>query len=147
MPRHNLTALSDDAVWVESNLGGRVTLVATPAGLAAIGIEPGAAPAAAPPDTPSVDGNSRRRGTLQPAVRAPTDGGAKQSKQDLVLAMLRRPQRTSVPEMVAATGWQPHSVRGFMSGPLKRRLKLVVTSEKEVGSERRYHVSVEAEQT
>lgn len=58
-----------------------------------------------------------------------------------MLALLRRPEGASVPEMVTATDWQPHSVRGFMSGALKKRLGLVVTSRKGDGGERRYHVA------
>lgn len=41
-----------------------------------------------------------------------------------------------------ATGWQSHSVRGFLSGALKKRLKLGVVSEKDAKTgERRYHVA------
>jgi len=47
------------------------------------------------------------------------DGNAKHSKQDVVLALLRRTEGVSIPETVAATDWQPHSVRGFMSGALE----------------------------
>ncbi len=63
------------------------------------------------------------------------------SKQDIVIALLRRQQDASIIEMVQATGWQPHSVRGFMSGALKKRLGLEVISEKDASGERRYHVA------
>jgi hypothetical protein len=64
------------------------------------------------------------------------------TKQDQVLAMLRRPNGASVAEIAGATDWQPHSVRGFMSGALKKRLKIdVVSSKDERSGERRYHVA------
>lgn len=63
------------------------------------------------------------------------------SKQDQVLALLRRQDGASIREICNATGWQPHSARGFMSGALKRRLKIDVISEKAEGGERRYFVA------
>ena len=62
------------------------------------------------------------------------------SKQTTVIAMLRRPEGASIPEIVEVTGWAPHSVRGFMSGALKKRLHIEVTSQKRNGEERRYFV-------
>lgn len=63
------------------------------------------------------------------------------SKQDQVLALLRRQDGASIAEMCAATGWQPHSARGFLSGALKKRLKIDVVSEKSEAGERRYFVA------
>ncbi|MBN9348064.1 MAG: DUF3489 domain-containing protein [Devosia sp.] len=71
---------------------------------------------------------------------APTP--AKQtSKQDQVLALLRRQNGASIDEIVAATDWQPHSVRGFLSGAVKKRLGIDVVSEKGEDGVRRYHVA------
>ena len=64
-----------------------------------------------------------------------------ETKQNAVLAMLRRPNGASIAEIVDATGWQPHSVRGFMSGALKKRLGIDVVSVKDGTGERRYHVA------
>jgi hypothetical protein len=48
----------------------------------------------------------------------------------------------SLAEIIEATNWKPHSVRGFFSGTLKRRLKIDVVSEKDTKTgERRYHVA------
>jgi len=46
------------------------------------------------------------------------------------VATIRRPEGATIDEIVAATGWQPHTVRGAFAGALKKRLGLTVTSEK-----------------
>jgi hypothetical protein len=53
------------------------------------------------------------------------------SKQDEVIAMLRRPEGATVDEVASATGWQRHTVRGVFSGTLKKRLGLTIASAKE----------------
>jgi hypothetical protein len=53
------------------------------------------------------------------------------SKQDEVIAMLRRPEGATVHEVVSATGWQRHTVRGVFSGTLKKKLGLTLASAKE----------------
>jgi hypothetical protein len=53
------------------------------------------------------------------------------SKQDAVIAMLRRPEGATVDEVASATGWQRHTVRGVFSGTLKKKLGLTVASAKE----------------
>ncbi len=65
----------------------------------------------------------------------------KVSKRDVLLKLLRSNNGATVVQMQKVTGWQPHSVRGFLSGHVKKGLGLTVTSE--VGSDgaRRYSVS------
>ena len=53
------------------------------------------------------------------------------SKQDEVIAMLRRPEGATVDEVASATGWQRHTVRGVFSGTLKKKLGLTIASTKE----------------
>ena len=50
------------------------------------------------------------------------------SKQDAVIAMLRRPEGATVEEVARATGWQRHTVRGAFSGTLKKKLGLALAS-------------------
>jgi hypothetical protein len=62
------------------------------------------------------------------------------TKQALVIEMLRRPEGASIGEIVDATSWASHSVRGFMAGALKKKLGLAIGSEKDAGKERRYRI-------
>ena len=63
------------------------------------------------------------------------------TKQDRVLTLLRQSQGVSILEIMEATGWQAHSVRGFLSGTVKKKLSLPLVTDKAPGSERRYHVA------
>jgi len=63
------------------------------------------------------------------ATPAP-EAAPRQTKQQLLIDLLKRPDGATIDEIVAATGWQKHTARGAMSGSLKKRLGLTVTSEK-----------------
>ena len=62
------------------------------------------------------------------------------SKQSCVVAMLRTPAGTTIDAIMKATGWQPHSVRGFLAGVVRKRLKLKLSSKK-VDGKRVYQIS------
>ena len=83
-----------------------------------------------------VRGRSSKTTKTTPAPQTKTA-----SKQDQVLALLRRQQGASIDEIIAATDWQAHSVRGFFSGAVKKRLGIDVVSEKGADGVRRYHVA------
>src|SRR5438552_2135541 len=61
----------------------------------------------------------------------PQSDAKRPSKQDEVIAMLRRPEGATVDEVASATGWQRHTVRGVFSGTLKKKLGLTLASAKE----------------
>jgi hypothetical protein len=60
------------------------------------------------------------------------------SKTAKVLGLLRRSGGATGKELQKATGWQAHSVRGFLSGALGKKMGLTVTSSKTADGERRY---------
>ena len=66
---------------------------------------------------------------------------SKQTKQQTCLDLLSRQEGTTIEELQAATGWQQHSVRGFLAGAVKKKLGLTLLSEKPDVGPRRYRVS------
>jgi hypothetical protein len=60
------------------------------------------------------------------------------SKAAKVLALLKRPGGATLKELTKATSWLPHSIRGFLSGAVGKRMGLKVESAKAQGSERTY---------
>jgi hypothetical protein len=130
-----------------------LALRVTPAGLAAIGID-----AADAEEMPSVrdtaasrrSGRSSKRGrSTAPtaAAAAPSSKPAAaarapaETKQARILDLLRRGTGVTLAEMMEATGWQGHSVRGFLSAVIKKKLGLPIVSEKGADGERRYHIA------
>jgi hypothetical protein len=61
----------------------------------------------------------------------PPSNAKRPSKQDAVIAMLRRPKGATVEEVAHATGWRRHTVRGVFSGTLNKKLGLRLASAKE----------------
>ncbi len=108
-----LTSLGNEGLIRPHSKGpeGSTRFAITVAGLKAIGIEPPAKP--------------KRQG----------------SKQSVLIDLMKRPEGATLPQMVEATGWQAHTVRGCMAGTLKKKLGLTIESVKESGGERFYRVS------
>ena len=72
--------------------------------------------------------------TETPAPRAGT------TKIEQCLALLTAPDGATIDELQTATGWQAHSVRGFLAGTVKKKLGLILDSEKAEDGVRRYRV-------
>jgi hypothetical protein len=139
--------------WRKPKDGRRFTLVITDVGLRAIGVESSGAKDRKPPARRSAS----KHGKPTPSAQAKTEtksskrrrpktvrrlaGVRPGTKQALLIDLLSRKQGATIAEAVAATGWQAHSVRGAISGGLKKKLGLTVTSEKEDGRGRVYRIS------
>jgi Protein of unknown function (DUF3489) len=63
------------------------------------------------------------------------------TKTAKILALLRRPTGASLPELRKATGWQAHSVRGFLSGAVKKKMGLRIDSVSRDDGEPAYRVA------
>jgi hypothetical protein len=119
----------NEPLWRETGDGHGTTLVVTDAGLLAIGIQP----VVVKTRVASCGIANAGSEVKNPTMRTGT-------KQALLISLLRRPEGVTMPEIVAATGWQAHSARGAMSGALGKKLGLVVVSAKEDARGRVYRI-------
>jgi hypothetical protein len=87
--------------------------------------------------TPANKGNKGATTAKSPKKATAARHGSKAAK---FLDRLKRAGVATLKELMKATGWQAHSVHGFMSGTLRKRMALRITSTKQVGGERRYSV-------
>ncbi len=149
-------------IWRNEPDGRGVLLFITPAGLHAIGIEPAEPEAPVAGEGTNSSGDDPAAGAHMGAEEAPVEPAPKRrgrprktapaggdtaaprksrdgTKQAQVIAMLRRREGVTIAQIVEATDWRPHTVRGFFAGALKKKLGLEVTSEK-VGDERVYRL-------
>lgn len=140
-------AVDGEPVWRRGEDDDETRLTLTTAGLAALGIEPSSSPDAAPQ---AADGGEPEASAAVPAadapvaptgaVNAPVRKAREGTKQAALIAMLRRPDGATIAEIVEATGWQSHTVRGALAGALKKKLGLDVVSAKEDGRGRVYRI-------
>jgi hypothetical protein len=84
---------------------------------------------------PRTKTKGRRTRKAAPAPATPPTPADPKTKLESLAALLARPAGASIAEMMAATGWQQHSVRGALAGALKRR-GLVIVSKKTDGLRR-----------
>jgi hypothetical protein len=70
-----------------------------------------------------------------------TPDSRKQTKQQACIDLLSRREGATIEELQAATGWQRHSVRGFLAGAVRKKLGLTLLSEKPDEEPRRYRIS------
>jgi hypothetical protein len=82
---------------------------------------------------------TKNRSKAKPAKPVVHHKTRNRSKQAAVLALLNRPGGTTITAIIAATGWQAHSVRGFLAGVVRKKLGLTLQSEKTDG-ERLYRL-------
>jgi uncharacterized protein DUF3489 len=75
-------------------------------------------------------------------AKPPADKQAARPKQARVIAMLRSPSGATIATMMQETGWQQHSVRGFLAGVVRKKLKLKLQSSK-VDGNRIYRIDCE----
>src|SRR5579872_49565 len=82
---------------------------------------------------PEIIMSKREKTAARKSFNTKTPSAKAHTKQDQLLTLLRRPQGTTIEHAAKTLKWQPHSVRGIISGVLKKRLGLTVTSEKAEG--------------
>jgi hypothetical protein len=73
--------------------------------------------------------DKRQIGRHRPKTEKASRSSRSETKHARILAMLRAPEGATIAAMMTATHWQPHSVRGFMAGVVRKRLKLNLVSE------------------
>ena len=98
-------------------------------------LTPTPAPQAAP--VAPKKAKAAKAATAKDATPTPRDG----SKKAIVLDMLKRPDGATLADIMSATGWQAHSVRGFISGSLGKKMGLTVESFKRSDGVRAYKVA------
>jgi len=107
----------------------------TDAGYAMLGVVPKASNTPPVEDDPILDAavTALEASFAKPRTRA-------NSKQAMVIEMLRRPEGATIAQICEATGWQAHTVRGTFAGAFKKKPGLAIVSEKPQGGERIYRI-------
>ena len=83
---------------------------------------------------------SKRRHTAPAVAKDPVNQAREGSKKSEVIDLMRRSQGATLAEIMELTGWQAHTVRGFVSGTLIKKLSLNVESFRSDEKERTYRV-------
>jgi hypothetical protein len=91
------------------------------------------------PDAPDVAPKAARPGKRASRGSKPHTARDGSKKADII-RLLERAKGATLAELITATGWQPHSVRGFISGTLGKRLKMKIDSFRTEKGDRAYRV-------
>ena len=135
------------AEWRRDEDGRPLGLFITTSGLLALGGDEGerTTPAQTAANMPRQRKTAAARPRRKAQKASPTSSKRRaappQTKQDLVIEMLRRKPGASIKDIIAKTDWQPHSVRGFLSAVVRTKLKLPLVSDVGKDSVRRYHIA------
>jgi hypothetical protein len=132
--------------WRRDDAGSPLGLFITTDGLLALGVDDAAksTPSQAAANMPcqrKTSARPRRKPQKASSATSKRRAAPAQSKQDQVIQMLRRRSGVSINDIIAKTGWQPHSVRGFFSGLVRKKLKLPLVSDIGKDGVRRYHIA------
>jgi len=139
-------------VWRRDDDAGPRALRITPRGLAVIGVEAGVIDRNTGGLLDTQDGGdlapkrpsrrvkaASRKTSKDEAPKQSAVPSARHSRQARVIEMRQRQQGATIAAIIKATGWQPHSVRGFFAGVVRKRLGLTLMSEK-TGTDRVYRI-------
>jgi hypothetical protein len=101
----------------------------------------------APRRAPVASGKAKAGNKPTPAKqpvrrRKQAESGRERSKTAKVLDLLKRPGGVTAEELLSTTGWQPHSLRGFLSGTVRKKMGLTLISTKGDDGNRTYFISV-----
>ena len=77
---------------------------------------------------------------MRPVTSEVCSDGRRTTKHDRILSLLSQRDGATIPDLMAATGWQQHSLRGFLAATVKKKLGLKLASTKADGELRRYRI-------
>ena len=135
------------AEWRRDEDNRPLGLFITTSGLLALGVEeadkdrPAQAAAALPRKRKTAAARPHRKSQKASSATPKRRAAPAQTKQDLVIQMLRRQSGVTIADIIAKTGWQPHSVRGFFSGLVRKKLNLPLVADVGKDGVRRYHIA------
>ena len=132
-----------EPLWRETGDGHGTTLIATEAGLAAIGIEPVVATTMTNLRKVKLELASVAKEPIETSPDADTPKPVAirtGTKQAAIIALLERPEGASISEISNMTAWAPHSARGMIAGALKKRLGLQISTSSQDKRGRVYHI-------